>query len=321
MSIDEWRTVQVVAARTVADDVLELRLRDPLGGALPGWEPGAHLEIETDSGIRQYSLCGALDDPDYTIAILREEAGRGGSAFLHATATVGNQLRVRGPRNHFALVPDADDYVLIAGGIGITPLKAMAQALQATGRPWRLHYGGRTSTSMAYASELAALAPDAVSIHPEDQVGLLDLHQLLADVSSGTVVYCCGPTGLLEAAAQAVVDSPAHELHVERFTSAPKDASQDASVVAGEGFIVELAASGLEIKIAPEQTILDAVLDVLPDTPWSCEDGFCGSCETKVLDGIPLHRDTILSPAQQEANDRMMICVGRSVTPRLVLDL
>jgi ferredoxin-NADP reductase len=265
-------------------------------------------------------LCGALDDADYTIAILREDAGRGGSTFLHANATVGTTLRVRGPRNHFPLVPDADSYVLIAGGIGITPIKAMAQALQASGRPWRLFYGGRTSTSMAYASELAALAPELVSIQPEDQAGLLDLRSILADVSGDTVVYCCGPTGLLEAAAQAIVDCPAHELHVERFTSTPKDPAAEVDV-SGDDFIVELAASGLEVTVSPGQTILSAVLDVLPDTPWSCEDGFCGSCETTVLGGIPEHHDTVLTEAQQEKNDCMMICVGRSATPRLVLDL
>lgn len=322
MSIEQWRTLRVVAARDVADSVLELRLSDPLGAALPRWEPGAHLEVETDSGIRQYSLCGALDDADYTIAILREDAGRGGSAFLHANATVGSQLRVRGPRNHFALVPDADDYVLLAGGIGITPIKAMAQALQASGRPWRLHYGGRTSTSMAYVRELVELAPDAVTIHPEDQVGLPNLRAILADASSGTAIYCCGPNGLLDAAAEAVAESAAHELHVERFTGTgtPSDAAleDDGS---GQDFVVELAASGLEVTVSPGQSILDAVLDVVPDAEWSCEEGFCGSCETTVLGGIPLHHDTILTPAQQAANDRMMICVGRSATPRLVLDL
>ena len=322
MSIEQWRTLQVVAAQEVADGVLELRLHDASGAALPRWEPGAHLEVETGSGTRQYSLCGALDDPDYTIAILREDAGRGGSTYLHTTATVGSQLRVRGPRNHFALVPDAADYVLLAGGIGITPLKAMAQALQASGRPWRLHYGGRTATSMAYVRELRELAPDAVTIHPQDEVGLPDLRAILASASSGTVVYCCGPNGLLDAAAEAVAASAAQELHVERFTgtgtpsaAALEDPGTD------QDFVVELAASGLEVTVSPGQSILNAVLDVVPDAPWSCEEGFCGSCETTVLEGIPLHHDTILSPSEQAANDRMMICVGRSTTPRLVLDL
>ena len=313
-----WTTVRVIAARPVADGVLELRL-----GAdepLPRWSAGAHLEVETASGIRQYSLCGDPADDAWTIAVLREDAGRGGSLHLHTSAAVGSELRVRGPRNHFALVPDADDYVLVAGGIGITPLKAMARELQAEGRPWRLHYGGRSAASMAYVDDLRALAPDRVQVVPQDEAGLLDLDDILADAAGGTVVYCCGPSGLLDAAAVAVAASPARELHVERFSGSgvPDPETDDAP---GEGFVVELAASGLEVEVGPGESILEAVRACLPDVMSSCEDGYCGTCETPVLDGVPEHRDTVLSPSEQDANDTMMICVGRSRTPRLVLDL
>lgn len=321
MTPEEWRTVRVSAAASVADDVVELRLDDPDGAALPAWEPGAHLEVETPSGIRQYSLCGVCDT-EYTIAVLREESGRGGSRELHETALAGTELRVRGPRNHFALVDDADEYVLVAGGIGITPLKAMAQHLAASGRPWRLHYGGRSATSMAYVREIQALAPDRVHVHPQDTHGLLDLDAILADTDSGTVVYCCGPSALLDAAKAAVEASPAREIHVERFTSATTPAEVDEDTESGpDTFVVELALTGGEVEVGPGQTILEAVRHVVPDVMSSCEGGYCGTCETPVLDGVPLHRDTVLTPSEQDANDTMMICVGRSCSARLVLEL
>ncbi|GAA1916519.1 PDR/VanB family oxidoreductase [Nocardioides hwasunensis] len=324
---DEWRAVHVVGAARVADGVLELRLADPVGAALADWEPGAHIEVETAAGIRQYSLCGDRAS-DYTIAVLDEPLGRGGSRGLHVSAAVGTELRIRGPRNHFQLVDDADDYVLIAGGIGITPIKAMAQHLMATGRAWRLHYGGRSAASMAYVDEVRSLDPERVSVAPHDTDGDLDLAAILSDASPGTVVYCCGPPGLLDAAAVAVAESGAGELRIERFTAATPTTDDPApGPVAGgvrvgdDTFVVELAASGIEVEVGPDTTILEAVRDRLPDVMSSCEDGYCGTCETPVLEGIPEHRDTVLTPSEQDANDTMMICVGRSRTRRLVLDL
>lgn len=316
----DWRPLRVAAVRPIADGVLELRLVEPDGRPLADWEPGAHVEVETTAGIRQYSLCGERDDT-WTIAVLEDPAGRGGSRALHASTVAGAVVRVRGPRNHFPLVDDADDYVLIAGGIGITPIKAMAEHLAGSGRSWRLHYGGRTARTMAYADELRALDPDLVRVSPEDTDGLLDLDDILADAHAGTVVYCCGPPALLDAAAGAVAASAARELRVERFTAAAPTPSADDEPTGEETFVVELAASGIEVEVGPEQSILDAVREHLPDVMSSCEDGYCGTCETPVLDGIPLHRDTVLSPAEQESNETMMICVGRSCTARLVLDL
>lgn len=321
MTPDMWRTVHVVSAAAVADGVLELRLDDPKGTRLPTWEPGAHLEVETPSGIRQYSLCGAHGS-DYTIAILREDEGRGGSRSLHETAAPGTELRVRGPRNHFTLVDDAEDYLLIAGGIGITPLKAMAQHLAASGRPWRLHYGGRSAGSMAYVEEIQALDPERVHLHPQDTHGVLDLDGVLADAHAGTVVYCCGPSGLLDAATAATAASPAREIHVERFTSSTTPAEVDEDAETGlDTFVVELALTGGEVEVGPGQSILEAVRDVVPGVMSSCEDGYCGTCETPVLEGTPLHRDTVLTPSEQDSNETMMICVGRSCSKRLVLEL
>jgi len=322
LNTHDWTPVTVTSARKVADGVLELRLAHPDGKPLPDWEPGAHVEVETTAGIRQYSLCGDHAG-DYVIAVLDEPQGRGGSRVLHESAVVGGQLRIRGPRNHFHLADDADHYVLIAGGIGITPIKAMAQHLAATGRSWQLHYGGRTAATMAYVDEVRALDPDLVSVRAQDADGMLDLAAILADADAGTVVYCCGPPGLLDAAAAAVAESAARELRVERFTAAtPVVADPATEEAAGEEtFVVELAASGLEVEVGPGQSILEAVRDHLPDVMSSCEDGYCGTCETTVIDGVPLHRDTVLSPSEQESNETMMICVGRSCSKRLVLDL
>ena len=323
MTTDDWRPARVTAIRPVAEGVLEICLADPEGKPLPDWEPGAHIEVETVAGIRQYSLCGDWDG-DYTIAILDEPEGRGGSRVLHESTVIGSELRIRGPRNHFRLTDEADDYVLIAGGIGITPIKAMAQHLAASGRTWRLHYGGRSAASMAYVDEVRSLDPDVVSIVAQDSDGVLDLAGIVADATSGTVVYCCGPPGLLDAAAVAVADSAAADLRIERFTAAtpaPADATTGEVELGEDTFVVELATSGTAVEVSPGQTILEAVRAHLPDVMSSCEDGYCGTCETDVIEGVPLHRDTVLTPSEQEANETMMICVGRSCSKRLVLDL
>jgi len=320
MQTPEWQDLRVTQVNRVAHDVVELRLVSATSAPLPAWSPGAHVEVETAGGqIRHYSLCGPADDAEsYTIAVLREPEGRGGSEHLHTAVDVDSIVRVRGPRNHFELVPGATDYVLVAGGIGITPLKAMAEHLQATGQSWRLHYGGRSLSSMAYVDDLVSLAPASVQVHPEDEVGRLDLAAILSPVGPTTSVYCCGPSGLLDAATAAVADSAAHDLHLERFTSSAPVAVLHET---GDSFTVELAVSGVEIEIAPDQSILQAVRSAVPDAPSSCEDGYCGTCETRVLSGTPEHRDTVLTASEQARNDTMMICVGRSLSPRLVLDL
>ncbi|GAA1164723.1 PDR/VanB family oxidoreductase [Ornithinimicrobium humiphilum] len=324
--MNDWYAVRVVATREVADGVLELRLVRPDGQALPDWEPGAHLDVQTPAGVRQYSLCGDPADNTYTIAVLREETGRGGSRALHDLAAPGVELQVLGPRNHFPLVEDAEDYLLIAGGIGVTPIRAMADRLARTGARWRLHYGGRSRASMAYADELLDLGGDVVRLYPQDTDGLLDLGAILAEAGPGTVVYCCGPAPLLDAAAGAVAASPARELRVERFTGPtapmpePGGAPAD-DAVTPTSFVVELAASGGSVEVGPDRSILEAVRSAGVDVISSCEEGWCGTCETRVLAGVPLHRDEVLTPSEQASNEVMMICVGRSCSERLVLDL
>lgn len=308
-------SLTVAGRRRVADQVIALDLRDPAGAALPAWTPGAHLDLILPSGLeRQFSLCGdPADTTAWRIAVLKETAGRGGSQEVHGTLTEGSPIRVRGPRNHFPLEP-ASRYIFIAGGIGITPILPMLAAAQAAGRPWTLDYGGRTGASMAFSQELVARYGGQVRLWPQDQTGLLDLPAILGRPAPGTLVYCCGPGPLLDAAQRYGQAWPTGTLHTERFTPQQESAPSEA-------FEVELAQAGLTLAVPPGRSILETVQDAGVQVLFSCTEGTCGTCETAVLDGIPEHRDSVLSGAERAAADTMMICVSRAVTPRLVLDL
>lgn len=319
----ETRVLRLDRVDAVADRVVALRLVGD--GPLPGWEPGAHLDVILPSGkVRQYSLCGdpaerggAPAEPGaYTIGVLREVAGRGGSAEVHDVLRAGGTIRVRGPRNHFPLV-DAERYLFIAGGIGITPITAMVRAVDERGADWRLVYGGRTRASMAFADQLAERYGDRVELVPSDELGRLDLTAILAGSRAGAAVYCCGPEGLIAAAER---QAGGLDLHVERFTGGGAD--RVAPIPPGaRSFEVELARSGETVRVGPEQTVLEAVRNVVPGIPYDCEEGYCGSCETRVLGGAPEHRDSILSVAERSAGETLMICVSRCASARLTLDL
>ena len=303
--------VVVVARRDEAPGVVGLELALPSSGALPAWTPGAHIDVELPGGLtRQYSLCGdPADSGRWRIGVLREADGRGGSRWIADELTEGAILRVRGPRNNFPLQP-AGRYVFVAGGIGITPLLPMIRAVEATGADWVLHYGGRTRGSMAFLAELSRFG-DRVRVYPQDEVGLLDLGAVLDE--PGALVYCCGPTGLIEALE---ARCPAGMLRVERFTAVP---------VAVEGpdsaFEVVCERSGVTVTVPPGTTVLQAVEDAGVDVLSSCAKGICGTCETAVLGGEPDHRDSLLTEEEKAAGDTMLICVSRCRGARLVLDL
>ncbi|MEV5297696.1 PDR/VanB family oxidoreductase [Amycolatopsis methanolica] len=301
----------------LAAGVVRLTLRHPAGDPLPEWEPGAHLDLVLGEGmVRQYSLCGdPADRGVLQVAVLREPDGRGGSAWVHDRLSTGDTVRVRGPRNHFRLV-DSPRYLFVAGGIGITPIVPMIVRAEASGADWRLVYGGRSRASMAFREELVARYGDRVEIRPQDETGLLDLGELLGAPRDGVAVYCCGPEPLLAAVEQRCAVWPPGSLHVERFS--PK-----AGADAGERttFEVELAASGRTVTVPPDKSILAAVEEAGVSVLSSCQEGTCGTCETPVLDGVPDHRDSLLTDEERAANDTMMICVSRSCGPRLVLDL
>ncbi len=319
MTADGFYDVVVTQRRQEAAEVVSLHIAAANGLALPDWQPGAHIDIRLPSGaIRQYSLCGPIDDDTYRVAVLREANGRGGSAEVHDKLRPGDTLSIRGPRNQFPLV-DADNYLLLAGGIGVTPILAMARELAAAGKPWQLFYGGRSHQSMAFVDELKAL-DGAVHIVDESEYGLLDLPSILGVATPETAIYCCGPPGMIthcEASCAAL--SLDRNLHTEHFT-APSERVRPVDR-SPSSFEVELHRTGHVLTVSSGQSILGAVREVLPDVAYSCQDGYCGTCETTVLDGVPEHHDDFLTESERESNETMMICVGRSKTPRLVLDL
>lgn len=291
--------LRVAARETVAEGVVQLRLE---GRDLPGWEPGAHIDLVLPSGlVRQYSLCGdPADTSSYTVATRLVEDGRGGSREVHEQVWVGAELEVRGPRNRFPLVA-APAYVFVAGGIGITPVLPMLQALP-EGVDWRLLYAGRTRESMPFLAEIEEFGADRVTV----VAGLPDLERELADVPEGAVVYCCGPEGLM-----AAVEERFPDVRLERF--APRASAE------GDAFELELRRSGRTLTVPADSTVLAAVRAELPNTLYSCEQGFCGTCQQRVLEGEVEHRDELLTDAERA--DSMLICVSRARSVRLVLDL
>jgi ferredoxin-NADP reductase len=339
------RDMLVKEVRWEADDVISIGLAQTDGGDVPEWTPGSHVDLVLPSGlVRQYSLCSRPQDrKELRVAVLRDPHGRGGSKELHDTQLVGRTIAVRGPRNHFK-VYDAEEYILVAGGIGITPILSMARHLDREGAPWRLLYGGRSRKTMAFLQELEAFG-SAVTVVPEDEQGLPDLRAFFEQATAGAAIYCCGPEGLIRAVEEVGADLNI-PVHLERFAAGPKKAANPARIPApdrepanpltvpvenGDGgqashdpdgpFQIELKRTGITLTVAPDRTVLDTVREHLPETISSCEEGFCGACETSVVDGIPDHRDEVLDPVDRATNETMMICVSRSRTKKLVLDL
>lgn len=317
--------------RWEANDVVSLTLVDPDGGELPTWEPGAHAELHLPPGVvRHYSLCGSPANRfEYQVAVLKEPASRGGSRFLHEELRVGTTLDVRTLRNNFRFTP-TPRVEFIAGGIGITPLMTMVREAQARGVDWRLWYGGRSRRAMAFLSELGEIDENRILLFPADECELIDLAAALGHPDENASVYCCGPESLLAAVEVHCRAWPAGSLHLERF-AAPKSSTSPAatsqppkapgSSAAGDTFEVIAQVSGVEVTVSPDQSILDVLEEANVVPSFSCREGICGSCEVKVLEGRPEHRDLILTDEEKEEGNTMMICVSRSQTPRLVLEL
>ncbi|MFK0159962.1 PDR/VanB family oxidoreductase [Streptomyces sp. NPDC090493] len=310
-------TLTVSAKERVADGVVSLVLTHPDGARLPDWTPGSHIDLVLPDGtVRQYSLCGdRWDAHAYRIAVLREAAGRGGSACVHDRLRPGEHVGVGGPRNHFPLVP-SEKYLFVAGGIGITPLLPMMQQAELLGVEWQLLYGGRTRASMAFRKELAAAYGEKVHVVPQDERGLLDLNGWLGVPRPDTKVYCCGPAPLLAAVEEACAAWPPYALRIERFT-----ADTQTPPVRDKPFEVELRRMARTVMVTPDVSVLEAVRAAGAGVLSSCEQGTCGTCLTPVLEGQPDHRDSILADHERAANDCMFLCVSRSCGDRLVLDL
>lgn len=300
-----------------ADGVAVLRLQNPDGTDLPEWTPGAHVDLVLTPDItRQYSLCGSpADRSTWQIGVLKQPDGRGGSQFVHDKLAVGDTVRVRGPRNHFEL-EESVNYLFIAGGIGITPLVAMAAEADRVGAQWTLVYGGRSRSTMAFADELTSKYPNNVVLFPRDVTGMINLDELLGRSTPGTLIYACGPEPLLDAVADKSRSWPEGSVHFERFNAKTLDGP-----ALNSSFEVELSLSGHTITVQPGESILDAVTARGIQVLSSCREGICGTCETRVLDGKVEHRDSLLTRQEQAANDTMMICVSRATSTRLVLEL
>lgn len=305
--------VRLVEIRYGARDTNLYVFRRSDGRDLPPAEAGAHVDLVLPNGLtRQYSLLLVGREPaEYTIGVKRDEFGSG-SRYVHDQLRVGTTVRISAPRNNFRLHPGDHHTVLIAGGIGITPIWSMLAALSGSGRPWELYYSCRTRDDALLASELASHA--AVHLHIDDERGgLLDLAAIVAAAPPDAHFYCCGPKPMLAAFEDATGSVSAERVHVEYFTPRRE--------AAAGGFVVALDRSGTEHFVPEGCSILETLRAAGVDVPSSCEKGICGSCETPVLAGSPDHRDSILTESERQAGDTMMICCSGSVGERLVLDL
>jgi ferredoxin-NADP reductase len=320
----EQRELRVIQMTWEAEAVVSVRLaRIESDDPLPAWEPGAHIDVYVPDGTtRQYSLCGDPADRSYwQIAVLREPESRGGSAYVHDQLRVGDRLLVTRPKNHFQL-EDAPAYALVAGGIGITPIMAMAEQLARQGRPFQLTYGGRTTTSMAFRRRLAALEPQCTFL-AEDAEGRPDLESIVRSLPEGGLVYVCGPLGLLQAVdrtAQAVHGPNQDVVRFELFSRTGVETEQ-APPMDADAYELVLTETGHTLRLAPETNILEVVLALGVEVENDCRDGICGSCLTPIVTGTVDHRDLVLTKREQAAMDRMLICVSRPTCPRLELKL
>jgi vanillate O-demethylase ferredoxin subunit len=319
-------TVRVERITRWTGEISAFELVHPWGGRLPAFEPGAHIDVHTPGGFtRQYSLAQAPEAPGalqrYVIGVKREGAGRGGSAALHDRIRAGDLLAISTPRNGFGLHGDATHHLLLAGGIGITPLLAMAQQLARRGAGFSLCVFARSRSHLAFADALSALAPQ-VRLHFDDAAAAdrIDLRALLASHRPGEHLYLCGPAGFMKAALGAAAHWPEDTVHLEHF--APPDAGSGA-VATGTAFEMRLARRGIAVTVGAGQTAVEALHDIGIVVPTSCEQGLCGTCvvgwQADAGGGEPEHRDFCLPPA--ERRHKVALCCARARGGVLVLDL
>lgn len=315
-------TVRVVRKTAEATDIATFELVDAQGDALPPFSAGAHIDVHLPNGlVRQYSLCNdSAETHRYLIGVLRDPASRGGSLAMHDIVNEGDILQISAPKNHFPLAHEARRSLLLAGGIGITPILCMAERLAISGTEFDLHYCTRSPARTAFRSRIQGSAfTSRVHFHFDDgdAAQKLDIAATLGKVEDGTHLYVCGPKGFMNA----VLDTaraagwPEAQLHYEFFAADVGPSDSD------ESFEVKLASSGRVIKVEKDKTIITALAAAGVEIPFSCEQGVCGTCLTRVLEGVPDHKDNYLTPEEQAANDQLLPCCSRAKSPMLVLDL
>lgn len=317
----QWLTLKVAAKRTEALDICSFELADVAGGDLPPFSAGAHIDVEVRDGlIRQYSLCNRSGESNrYLIAVLRDPNTRGGSKAMHEDIEEGQLIRVSEPKNHFTLAAHARRSLLLAGGIGVTPILCMAERLAHVGTDFTMHYCTRSRERTAFYERIdQSTFKERVQFHfdsgPAEQS--IDLDAVLKD-PDGVHLYVCGPTGFMDwvLSTARARGWPEERLHREYFTAAPADTSQDGS------FAVKIASSGRLIRVPADKTVTEALLNAGIEVPTSCEQGVCGTCLTRVIEGDPEHRDMFLTDEERRKNDQFLPCCSRSKSPVLVLDL
>ena len=315
-------SVRVARKSIEAEDICSLELVSADGAPLPAFAAGSHIDVQLPGGpTRQYSLCNdPAETHRYLIAVLRDARSRGGSAAVHERVKVGDTLVISAPKNHFALAHDASSHLLLAGGIGVTPLLCMAERLAHAGADFEMHYCTRSPARTAFRQRIA-VAPFAsrVAFHFDDGEAAqkLDIAALLAAPRAGRHLYVCGPKGFMDAVLGSARAQgwPQAQIHYEFFGA-------DTAPAAGDGgFEVMLASSGRVIKVAPDRSVVQALAEAGVSVATSCEQGVCGTCLTRVIEGEPDHRDLYLTPQEQAANDQFLPCCSRAKSARLVLDL
>lgn len=313
-----WSLMRVVERRIEAEDIIAFVL-EPVTGSLPAYQAGAHIDVRMPSGlVRQYSLCGPLDRPDrYEIAVLRDASGRGGSRSMHADVLLDSAIEVSAPRNLFPLEGGQRRALLFAGGIGVTPILAMAEELSRAGKDFAMHYCTRRAARAAFRERIDT-SPFARQVHyhfDDDPETRLDAPAALAGWKEGTHLYVCGPDGFMNHVLDLARAAgwPESHIHFERFSACvPADGG-------GDGFEIEIEGTGQIIAVPPGETALAALAAAGFEIPVSCEQGICGTCLTPVTGGVPDHRDMFLSDAERAANDCFTPCCSRALTPRLTL--
>ena len=306
-----------------AQDILSLELRPLAGEVFPPFEAGSHIDLHLPHGIvRSYSLLNdSRERHRYVVAVLKDKSSRGGSRAVHEDLRIAMPLQISEPRNNFKLIETAEHSVLVAGGIGITPILSMAQRLHQLGRSFEVIYCARSRRSAAYVADIEALAAQVSWHFDDEQGGPPDLQALLAARPGvgavNTHYYACGPAVMLDAFERSCRDLGYAHAHIERFQAVEVAAASDAQ----QSYTVELKRSGQTLTVMPNQSLLATLQAAGIYCNTSCEEGICGSCETQVLEGIPDHRDSVLSPAEQATHKMMMVCVSGCKSSHLVLNL